>query len=165
MVESISNIRACSSSGLFWAPIINQTVGTGAFAEPTDAFLLGPIIRALIALKKRHALASADLLTYRLMHALTGRLLEGTVESTDDEEPMEAWMASMRFASSGKVPSKADRARRRQLALHRVALQVAALAHRAAPRDLHTPEGADRLERRRRPAQPLRVPRRSSGWV
>ena len=35
--------------------------------------------------------------------------------------------------------------------LHRVALQVATLAHRAAPRHLHAPEGADRLERRRRP--------------
>lgn len=99
VVESVSNMRACSSSGLFWAPLINQTVGTGAFTVAADAFRLGPIIRALLASKKCHALASNDLLSFRQLHALADRMLEGTVEEREAPETMDAWMASMRFTS------------------------------------------------------------------
>ena len=101
VVESSSNIRACDSSGLFWSSLYTETVGAGNFTVDSDRFKLFPIIQALLLSKKAIALSSGDMLTFRTLHALTARLLEGTIDGRlmppETMESYEAWMGTMQF--------------------------------------------------------------------
>ena len=73
-------------------------VGRGKFTVDDDRLKLAPHLQHLISARKAQALAEGDLEFFRVLHARTAALLDGT-GIFPPEEPYTAWMAAMRFES------------------------------------------------------------------
>ena len=102
-------ILACSPSRVVTLPpggaigrefLVAARVGTGDFTVDADKMTLGPILRNLIAARKKLALAQDDISTFRVLHAATAWLLEGCGLADVEDEPYDDWMATMRFESA-----------------------------------------------------------------
>ena len=102
-------ILACSPSRVVMLPpggaigrefLVAARVGTGDFTVDADKMTLGPILRNLIAARKKLALAQDDILTFRVLHATTAWLLEGCGLADVEDESYDDWMKTMRFESA-----------------------------------------------------------------
>jgi len=99
VVRSPTNIEAFPPGGLFMREwLTHAIVGRGKFTVDDDRLKLAPHLQHLISARKAQALAEGDLEFFRLLHARTATLLDGT-GIFPLEEPYTAWMATMRFES------------------------------------------------------------------
>lgn len=78
--------------------LTHAIVGRGKFTVDDDRLKLAPHLQHLISARKAQALAEGDLEFFRVLHARTAALLDGT-GIFPPEEPFTAWMAAMRFES------------------------------------------------------------------
>ena len=78
--------------------LAHAIVGRGKFTVDDDRLKLAPHLQHLISARKAQALAEGDLEFFRMLHARTAVLLDGT-GIFPPEEPYTAWMAAMRFES------------------------------------------------------------------
>ena len=101
-------VIARSSSSIDCAPPGGKTardwltfaiVGHGNFTIKSDAAKLGPVLLRLIETRKAQAKAAGDMTFYRMLHAFTERLCDGTSVEIRSET-FDEWMASMCFASA-----------------------------------------------------------------
>ena len=102
-------ILACSPSRVVTLPpggaigrefLVAARVGHGDFSVDADKLELGPLLRNLIAARKKLALAQDDILTFRVLHAATTWLLDGCGLEREEDEAYDDWMATMRFESA-----------------------------------------------------------------
>ena len=96
--RSPSSIESFPPGGLLTRDFLSQPVGKGKFTVDSDAHKLAPHLQHLISARKAQALAEGDVLFFRVLHASTARLLEGT-DIRVEPEPFTTWMAAMRFES------------------------------------------------------------------
>jgi hypothetical protein len=103
VAQSPTDVRTFGSNGLLAHGWLVHPVGLGNFSVAADREKLGGVIVRLITARKQAALKQGDLLTYRLLHACTRRLLQGISTSNPHmpaDEPLVEWMAAMRFTSA-----------------------------------------------------------------
>ena len=102
-------ILACSPSRVVTLPpggaigrefLVAARVGHGDFTVDADKLELGPLLRNLIAARKKLALAQDDILTFRVLHAATAWLLDGCGLADVADESYDDWMKTMRFESA-----------------------------------------------------------------
>ena len=102
-------ILACSPSRVVTLPpggaigrefLVAARVGHGDFTVDADKLELGPLLRNLIAARKKLALAQDDILTFRVLHAATAWLLDGCGLAGVADESYDDWMKTMRFESA-----------------------------------------------------------------
>ena len=100
VVRSPTNIEAYPPGGLIMREWLSHAiVGRGKFTVDDDRLKLAPHLQHLISARKAQALAEGDLEFFRLLHARTAALLDGT-GIFPPEEPYTVWMAAMRFESA-----------------------------------------------------------------
>ena len=99
LAKSVGCVEAHCPGGKFsrdW--LLYSIVGKGAFTVDGDRAKLGAHLLDIIAARKALALADSDLIYYRMLHAVTAHLLQGT-GCEPQPEPFDAWMATMKFTS------------------------------------------------------------------
>lgn len=99
LAKSIGSVEANAPGGRMGRDWLTYAlVGKGAFTVEADRAKLGAHLLEIIAARKALALADKDMVFYRMLHALTPYLLQGTGLAPADE-PLDAWMSTMRFES------------------------------------------------------------------
>jgi ankyrin repeat protein len=96
VAQSATNVFAYGPSGIVGRYWFQETVGRGNFTVDADKLALGPTVLQLIRTRQEHALREGDLTFFRVLHAISNSLLYGLGTSVP-EEPLEEWMATMRF--------------------------------------------------------------------
>ena len=97
--RSATSIEAFPPGGAYNREWINHAIaGRGQFTVDADRLQLAPHLERLISTRKSQALAEGDLEFFRVLHARTARLLDGT-GIVPPEESYSEWMATMRFES------------------------------------------------------------------
>ena len=101
VVRSPSAIEAYPPGGMLCREWIHHAiVGRGKFTVPDDRLKLAPHLKHLIAARKAQAASEGDLELFRVLHARTATLLDGTGLVPDEaEQPYAEWMREMRFES------------------------------------------------------------------
>lgn len=97
VAQSPTNVYAYGPSGIVGRYWFQETVGRGNFTVDADKLALGPSVLALIQARQQQALRESDHTFYRVLHAISNSLLYGLGTSVA-KEPLEAWMATMRFS-------------------------------------------------------------------
>ena len=99
VVRSPTALESYPPGGQLMREWLNHAiVGRGKFTVDDDRLKLAPHLQHLISARKAQALAEGDLEFFRVLHARTAALLDGT-GIFPPEEPYTAWMAAMRFES------------------------------------------------------------------
>ena len=114
VAQSPSDVTTHAPTGMGGRSWMSEVVGLGDFTVQDDARQLGEVIRKLVQRRKAVALERGDLLTWRVLHVCLPKLLRGTGadEALPPPEPLDAWMAAMRFGAadegrrSGLTPLK-----------------------------------------------------------
>ena len=101
VVRSPSAIESYPPGGMICREWIQHAiVGRGKFTVPEDRLKLAPHLKHLIAARKAQALSDGDLEFFRVLHARTATLLDGTGLVPDEAwQPYAEWMREMRFES------------------------------------------------------------------
>lgn len=106
VAESPSMVYSMGPMGLVGHGWIIDTVGKGALSVEGDRLKLGPVLHELIARRKAHALAAGtarELVWYRMLHAKTAYLLEGTGFEVHREETLDEWLRAMKFNTGERL--------------------------------------------------------------
>ena len=92
LAKSVGCVEAHCPGGKFsrdW--LLYSIVGKGAFTVDSDRAKLGAHLLDIIAARKALALADSDLIYYRMLHAVTAHLLQGTAASLSLSRLMLGW--------------------------------------------------------------------------
>ena len=99
--RSVNSVVLNTPAGITKKSALFDTVGQGAFTVEADKQHLGAVVNSLIEVRKEYALRQGDLITYRVCHCATAKLLQGGLGvEMPPPESYEEWMASMRFKES-----------------------------------------------------------------
>ncbi len=97
--QSLTNIETYPARGFYGSACPRFAAGEGDFTVEDDRKQLGPVIRRLIASRKASALAAGDLVSYRVVHVMSDRMLANTGTAAPREASLDAWLRALRFSA------------------------------------------------------------------
>ena len=103
--QSLCNIESYPARGNLGNACPRYGVGEGEFTVDDDRKQLGPVILQLIASKQANALKEGDLVTYRVLHVMTDRMLANTGTTVAREQSLSDFLAALQLSS----PTDGDR--------------------------------------------------------
>ena len=75
--RSVNSVVLNTPAGITKKSALFDTVGQGAFTVEADKQHLGAVVKSLIEVRKEYALRMGDLITHRVCHCATAKLLQG----------------------------------------------------------------------------------------